>query len=136
MPENQSIEEIREFFVRDRFATDALGATIISGSKGHSICEMTVTDSHRNAMDNVMGGVTFSLADFALAIACNIGEEPTVAINNSIQFMNTVRGTRLTAECNVDKSGQTIGFYTVVVTDDLGTLIAKMTATCSRRKPA
>jgi len=134
IPEEWTIEEIREFFTQDRFATVALGATIISGEKGHSVCEMTVNEKHLNAMKNVMGGVTFSLADFALAIACNIGEEPTVAINNSIQYMNPVRGSKLIAECTVDKSGQTIGFYTVVVTDELGTLVAKMSATCSRRK--
>jgi acyl-CoA thioesterase len=134
IPEDWTLEELRDFFAQDRFATVALGATILKGSRGHSICEMTINETHLNAMGNVMGGVTFTLADFALAVACNIGEEATVAINNSIQYMNTARGTKLIAECTVDKSGQTVGFYTVVVKDDLGTLVAKMTATCSRRK--
>jgi len=131
--ENTSIEDIRAFFKNDRFATESLGAVISSAEPGHAICEMTLNDSHLNAMNNVMGGVIFTLADFALAVACNIGETPTVAVSNSIVFMNTAKGMHLSAECVTDKSGRTLGFYTVTVTDELGTLVAKMTATCSRR---
>ena len=80
-----------------------------------------------------MGGAIFTLADFALAIACNIGESPTVAVSNSIEFMNAAKGSRLIATCDVDKSGRSMGYYTVVVIDDLGTPVAKMTATCFRR---
>lgn len=80
-----------------------------------------------------MGGAIFTVADFALAVACNVGEAPTVAVSNSIEFMSLARGTRLIATCDADKSGRSMGFYTVQVTDDVGTLVAKMTATCYRR---
>jgi len=133
LSETATIEEIRELFAKDIFATKACGATIVSGEKGHSVCEMEITDIHLNAMGNVMGGAIFTLADFALAIACNVGETLTVAINNTIEYMNAPRGNKLIAECTTDKSGRTVGFYTVKVTDDTGTLVAKMAATCSRK---
>ena len=80
-----------------------------------------------------MGGAIFTLADFALAIACNMGEQPTVAVSNAIEFINAPKGCKLIATCEVDKSGRSLGFYTVTVEDDLGVLVAKMTATCFRR---
>ena len=79
-----------------------------------------------------MGGAIFTLADFTLAIACNIGEAPTVSISNAIEYLSSSRGTKLIAECNVDKSGRKVGFYTVDIKDDLGKSIARMVATCSR----
>jgi len=135
LSEDMTIEEIRAFFVKDRFATDICGATITSARRGYAVCEMPIRDAHRNAMGAVMGGAIFSLADFALAIACNVGETPTVAISNTIDFINPTKGKKLIAECVTEKSGRTIGFYTIEVKDDLGALIAKMAATCAR-KPA
>jgi len=131
--EDATIEEIRALFAQDRFATEACGATIVSAKRGHAVCEMTLSEIHLNAMGAVMGGAIFSLADFAFAIACNVGEAPTVAISNTIEFMNVARGSKLIAECTTDKSGRTIGYYTVEVKDDLGTLVAKMVATCARK---
>jgi len=130
--ENLPIEEVRAIFAKDQFATMA-GCTIVEASKHHAVCEMTLADLHRNAQGGIMGGAIFTLADFALAIACNMGEEPTMGVSNSIQFFNASRGKKLIATCNVDKSGRTLGFYTVDVVDDQGVSVAKMTATCFRR---
>ena len=85
-----------------------------------------------SAMGNVMGGAIFTLADFALAICCNIGEEPTVSVDSSISFFRSTQGAALTATAVCDKPGRHLGFYTVTVEDDLGKQIAKMTATCYR----
>ena len=93
---------------------------------------MELADVHRNAMGNVMGGAIFTLADFALAIACNIGEEPTVSVDSSISFLRSTKGAKLTATAVCDKPGRHLGFYTILVEDDLGKAIAKMTATCYR----
>ena len=131
--ENCPLEDVQAMFAADRFATEMCGCRVVEASRGHSVCEFDIADTHLNAQGRVMGGAIFTLADFALAIACNIGEEPTVATNNSIQFFNATKGRTLIATCNVDKSGRSLGFYTVDITDDLGTPIAKMTATCFRR---
>ncbi len=131
--ENCPIEEVRELFAGDRFATEACGCRVIEAERGHAVCEFDITDIHLNAMGNVMGGAIFTLADFALAIACNIGEEPTMGVSNSIQYFNVTRGSKLIATCSADKSGRSLAFYTVDITDDLGTPIAKMTATGFRR---
>ena len=133
--ENCSIEEIRELFAADKFATKACGCRIVEAARGHAVCEFDISEAHLNAMGGVMGGAIFTLADFTLAIACNMGEEPTVAVSNSIVYLNATKGSTLRATCDVDKSGGNLGFYMVEIVDDLGVLIAKMTATCFRRKP-
>lgn len=133
LDENCPIEEVRTLFANDRFATEACGCRVLEASRGHAVCEFDIADIHHNAQGGIMGGAIFTLADFALAIACNMGEQPTVAVSNTIDFMNAAKGSTLIATCEVDKSGRSLGFYTVNVTDDLGTPVAKMTATCFRR---
>ena len=135
LDENCPLEDVRALFANDRFATEACRCRVLEASRGHAVCAFDIADVHLNAQGGVMGGAIFTLADFALAIACNMGEEPTVAATNSIQFLSAAKGTTLTATCDVDKSGRSLGFYTVDVVDDLGTPVAKMTATCFRRPP-
>jgi len=133
LDENCPIEEVRELFGNDHFATEACGCRVLEASRGHAVCAFDIAPIHLNAMGNVMGGAIFTLADFALAIACNIGEDPTVAVNNTIEYLNSSKGSTLIATCDADKSGRNLGFYTVEVKDDLDTPVAKMTATCFRR---
>lgn len=133
LDETNSIEEVRAYFGQDRFASEACGCEVLEASRGHSVCAFTIGDIHKNAQGNVMGGAIFTLADFALAIACNIGENPTVAISNTIEYFSQPKGHRLIATADADKSGRSVGFYTVDVADELGTKVARMTATCFRR---
>ena len=131
LSDHPTLEELNDFFGHDRFAEHA-GCRIVEGSRDHAVCELDIKDHHRNALGNVMGGAIFTLADFALAIACNIGEEPTVSVDSSISFLRSTKGAKLTATAVCDKPGRHLGFYTVLVEDDLGKAIAKMTATCYR----
>ncbi|MCB7037268.1 PaaI family thioesterase [Eggerthella sinensis] len=132
LPDHPTRDEIEAVFANDRFATEAAGCRVVEGARGRAVCEMVLGDVHKNAMDNVMGGAIFTLADFALAICCNIGEEPTVSVDSSISFFRSTKGAKLTATAVCDKPGRHLGFYTVLVEDDLGKAIAKMTATCYR----
>ena len=132
LSDDPTLEEIEAVFANDRFATEAAGCRVVSGEHGRAVCSMELADVHRNAMGNGMGGAIFTLADFALAICCNIGEEPTVSVDSSISFFRSTQGAALTATAVCDKPGRHLGFYTVTVEDDLGKQIAKMTATCYR----
>lgn len=133
LDEGCSLEEVQAFFAHDRFATEACGCEVLEGARGHARCAFTVGPQHMNAQGNVMGGAIFTLADFALAVACNVGEKPTMSVQSSIEYYNVARGARLIATAEADKSGRSLGFYTVDITDDVGTKVARMTATCFRR---
>ena len=65
-----TLEEAREHFKNDRFATNA-GMQIDEIGEDCSICSVTLTDDHKNAYGGVMGGVIFTLADFAFAVCAN-----------------------------------------------------------------
>ena len=126
-----TMAELEDFFGRDRFA-EHIGCKIVEGSVGHGVAELTIADQPRNALGIVMGGAIFTLADFALAIASNVGVEPSVSINSSIDYYSASKGSKLIATCNVDKGGRRLGFYTTDITDDEGRRIARMTTTVFR----
>lgn len=127
LPDHPSLEELEAFFKLDRYATEATRCTIVEGWKGHGVAEMQIDDIHRNAQGAVMGGAVFTLADFALAIASNIGEPPTVNLQSNIEFLRATKGSKLIATADIVKPSFKTPFYEVVVTDDLGKLIAKVT---------
>ena len=133
LDENLSLDEVREFFANDHFAMDACKCTVLEAAHGHAVCAFDIEPVHRNAQGGIMGGAIFTLADFALAVACNVGENPTVAVSNTIEYFSVAKGSCLIATADADKSGRSLGFYTVDVADDLGTHVARMTATCFRR---
>ena len=61
-------EDVKKMFEQDRFATDN-GAYIEEVDDHYAKCSLMIEDRHKNAMGAVMGGVYFTLADFALAVA-------------------------------------------------------------------
>lgn len=128
----RDLAEARAFFGGDRFATERCGAQVDEAAPGRAVCSLAIADWHRNALGAVMGGAVFTLADFALAVASNFGQGPAVSVASSIEFVSGARGTRLIATCEADRSGRRLGFYTVRVEDDLGTLVALVQATCMR----
>lgn len=127
--EDAPLEEVQRVFRNDRFATDACGCRVVEASRGHAVCEFDITPGHRNEKGGVMGGAIFTVADLAFAVASNVGEPVTVSVSSSIEFMSAAKGERLIATADVDKNGRTLGFYNCLVTDELGTPVARVTQT-------
>ncbi len=127
--EDASLEEVQRVFRNDRFATDACGCRVVEASRGHAVCEFDITPGHRNEKGGVMGGAIFTVADLAFAVASNVGEPVTVSVSSSIEFMSAAKGERLIATADVDRNGRTLGFYNCLVTDELGTPVARVTQT-------
>ena len=123
-----TIEEARELFKGDRFATTN-GMQIDVLGEDSCVCSMTLTDNHRNAYGGVMGGVTFTLADFALAVTSNQIHHLSVAQQVSINYLSAPKGERLIATSRCIKSGKTTTVINVDVTDDTGRLIAQFVGT-------
>lgn len=117
------IEKVREQFANDRFATEN-GMVIDEIGDHYAKCSVTLNESHRNAMGGVMGGVHFTLADFAFAVASNWQDMNTVGLNCDISFIGPVKGERLIAEARLVKDGRSTCCYIVDITDDLGNKIA------------
>lgn len=127
--QDPTLDEVRACFAGDRFAAQA-GCRILEASEGHAVCELAIDpERHHNLGGSVMGGALFTLADFALAVACNYNSGPTVSVTHTIEFMRAPKEGILIATCDADRRGRTMGFFTVTIDDDQGRCCAKMTAT-------
>ena len=129
----KTLEEVRQLFAGDKFATKN-GAVIEKIGEDSAVCSLVITDDHRNAMGAVMGGVYFMLADFAFAVAANWKEMGCVSLNSDISFLSSTKGTKLIATANCVRDGKTTVCYRVDVTDDLDKPIAAVTITGYRLK--
>ena len=122
----KTLNEVRDFFANDRFATDN-GAVIEEVGENSATVSMTIEDHHRNAVGIVMGGAIFTLADFAFAVASNHENPGTVSLSANITFLKASKGSKLIAKAECVRDGRTTCYYRVTVTDNTGTLIAEVT---------
>ena len=118
-----TVEEAREYFKNDRFATEN-GMRLDELTEDGCVCSVVLGERHRNALGGVMGGVLFTLADFAFAIASNTAHHGTVAIDVNIHFLAAPKGSKLTARASCVKDGRTTAVYEAKVTDDTGRDVA------------
>ena len=120
---DEKLAEVREIFKGDKFATEN-GMVIDEIGDHYAKCSVKLTDIHRNAMGGVMGGVHFTLADFAFAVASNWQHMGTVALSTDIAFIGAVKGDILTAEAELIKDGRSVNCYHIMVKDNLGNIVA------------
>lgn len=119
---NEKLERLRELFKGDCFAMK-VGCQIDDVQPGYAKCSLDITQDHLNSMGNVMGGVSFTLADFTAAVAANQDQIGLVALDANITYLGRAKGTRLIAEARRLKDGRTTDYYQVTVQDDLGNLV-------------
>ncbi|MDE5558674.1 MAG: PaaI family thioesterase [Ruminococcus sp.] len=117
------IEKVREMFKNDRYATET-GAVIDEIGDHYAKVSLTINEHHKNAVGGVMGGVYFTLADFAFAVASNWQKAGTVSINSDISFIGVPKSSKIIAETQLIKNGRSTCCYNVSVTDDIGTPVA------------
>ena len=119
-----TLQEAREFFSNDKYATEASGIVIEEVGENYSKCRMPITAIHKNAVGGVMGGAVYTLCDFAFAVATNSPEHHTVTAVSQISYMSLVKGDELFGTAELVKDGRRTCFFKVTVTDNLGTLVA------------
>ena len=122
------INEIRQFFENDRFATEN-GMVIDSVGDKTAVCSLTIDKRHMNAVGNVMGGVYFTLADFTFAVATNHDEPGIVSLSSTITFNAIARGEKIICEAKQIKWGKTTCVYEMSLTDEKGNLLATVLTT-------
>nr|WP_248147155.1 hydroxyphenylacetyl-CoA thioesterase PaaI [Microbacterium aoyamense] len=107
-------------------ASAALGMVVGLDEPDHSIVSMPVRDDMTNGFGLTHGGIVFSLADTAFAMACNDGDQITVAAGADIAFLAPTRaGQTLTAEARLRAGRGRSRLYDVTVTDEAGTVVAE-----------
>ncbi len=124
------LEQARDIFSKDRYATEASGIVIEEVSENYAKCSMELKDIHRNAFGGVMGGAIYTLADFTFAVASNFDKERlTASLTGQASFLSMTKGSVLYAESELIKDGRQNCFYQIRVYDDLGKDIAAVVFT-------
>ena len=118
------LEKTREYFKNDKFATDN-GMVIDEVNDEYAVCSLVLGPGHKNANGGIMGGVIFTLADFAFAVMANNIHNPTVAQQVSVNFLGAPKGEKLIAKAVCRKTGRSTTVINVDVTDDTGRDIAQ-----------
>lgn len=125
---------VHRMLERDAFSR-WLGIDVTRIAPRHSTCRLTVRADMVNGFGVGHGGIAFSLADSALAFACNTHGRVTMAIENNIGFPAKVAvGDTLTASADEESATTRLGFYRVVVRNQRHEVVATFRGTVYRTK--
>ena len=129
MSNKDLLAEAKKIFYGDKYASQVTGVEILDADVGYSKVALKLDERHMNAVGQVMGGVYFTIADYAFAIASNFKQNPTVTQTSQIAFLAPVKGDTIFAEAMKIRSGRTTCFYKIIITDSTGEQIAYVTTT-------
>lgn len=129
-------ELVAAMLARDAF-TRWLGIELVAVRPRACTLRMRVRDEMLNGFGVCHGGVTFALADSALAFASNTHGRVTVSVENGITYPAAVHaGDTLTAEAAEEAAGERLAFYRVAVTNQGGATAALFRGTVYRTSRA
>lgn len=110
-----------------------LGIERIEDGAGRSMLRMTVRKEMLNGFGIAHGGITYSLADSALAFASNSHGRMAVSVETSISHTESLReGDVITAVAEEKNLSNKIGIYQVTVTNQTGKVVALFKGTVYR----
>jgi len=115
--EEQALAErvVSAMMARDAFSR-WLGIEVLDVRPRGATIRMLVRDDMLNGFGVCHGGALYSLADSALAFACNTHGRVTVSIENSVTYPVAIRaGDELTADAIEENATRKLAFYRVEV---------------------
>jgi acyl-CoA thioesterase len=130
MKQNLTLQRIRELIEKSDRLLRLFNMEITEYNQGIASVRMQVKESHLNAADICHGGVIFSLADVAFALASNSYGNVALALDMSISYLKAVHaGETLTARCSEQNRSRRTGAYLIEVKDSAENLVALLKAT-------
>ena len=123
--------------VNQMMDTDAfsqwLGIEVLSVDEGNCVVQMTVRDEMCNGLGVTHGGITYSLADSALAFAANSHGIRAMSIETSISHIAPVRaGDVLMASAREQSLKNRIAIYDIPIVNQEGVVVALFKGTAYR----
>lgn len=110
-----------------------LGIERVEVKPGRCVLRMTVRKDMLNGFAIAHGGITYSLADSALAFASNGHGRKAVSVETSISHTSPLReGDEITAVAEEVSLTDKIGIYHITVTDSTGKKVALFKGTVYR----
>ncbi len=110
-----------------------LGIKLLEIGEGTAVAELNVTDNMINSHGTVHGAVTFAIADYVFAAACNSYGKTAVGLSTTVNYMAAgQKSSRLRATAVEEKKNHKMGWYKINVESN-GELIATMEALAYRK---
>jgi acyl-CoA thioesterase len=114
------------------FFSQWLGITVESIEEGTCTLSMTIRKEMLNGFAIAHGGITYSLADSALAFASNSHGRQSVSIDTSINHIETLKeGDTIVAVAKQEALKNKFGFYTIEIKKE-NTVVALFKGTVFR----
>ncbi len=123
-------QEIVNIMLKNDAFSQWLGVEILEIKAGFCILKAKITSEMLNGFSIAHGGISYSLADSALAFASNSRGNLCVSIETSISHLKKVsENDELTATCVEINRGKTIGLYRVEIKNQADLLVAVFNGT-------
>ena len=123
---------VRQMMENDAFS-QWLGIEVVANSAGSAVLKMTVREEMTNGFGIAHGGITYSLADSALAFASNGGGRQSLSIETSIHHIAKVEtGETITAAASLISETNKTGIYQIDITNSSGQRVAWFKGTVYR----
>ncbi len=133
MPKKNSAHKITRHMLEQDSFSKWLGVNIVEAEPGRSVLRIRIRDEMVNGFGVTHGGVTFALADSALAFAAGSHGRVSLALDNKITFVKPVNtGDSITAIAEEEHRGRQIAVYNVTVKNQNNTVVALMRGTVYR----
>ena len=126
-------QALKDFFLHDEFARQN-GIEIVDIAEGYARTQVRIEPRHLNAGGYVQGGVLFTLADLAFAVATNSHGTLTVTSTANITFVKGATSGLISAQAQELVNNHHLPFCEVRITDDMGNLLAIFTASGYRKE--
>lgn len=127
------LDTIRAFFAEDTYAVKTTGITVEEAEPGRAVVALDADEAHTNAKGGIMGGVMYTMADFASSIADWKEDEINMTVDAQMSYLTGAKDFHLKAVATAQRRGRTIGFYRVDIYDGTGRLIAQGSYTMMHR---
>lgn len=125
-------EIVQQMLAKDYFS-QWLGIELLEIKEGSCKLQMRVRKDMLNGFGIAHGGITYSLADSALAFASNSHGLKAVSIETSISHTESLKeGDVVTAEAIEESCSNKIGIYSVKLTNSPGSIVALFKGTVYR----
>ena len=131
--QNSLANSVVSHMMKNDYFSQWMNVEVLEVHEGYSKIKMTIREEMVNGFGIVHGGIPFSLADSAFAVACNNRNNLSVALDVTITFTKAVNiGDVLTAEAKEMHNGRSTGVYLITVMNQKNEQVALFKGTCFR----
>jgi len=129
----EKAQQIVNHMMKNDAFSQWLGIQVVSNKAGSAVLEMTVRNEMTNGFNIAHGGITYSLADSALAFASNGGGKQSLSIETSIHHIEKVlAGDVIRASTSLISETHKTAIYQIDITKTSGERVAWFKGTVYR----